>query len=477
MILTFTDEMRKQKKEKNVTQETTASAKSETLGTPTRETITPTGKPSVSEVKQSSTLTTPKKSNKKSKVNSHQVPKENTTSPPGSKANSKIKAGPKKKTKEVTTPYVKLIRDNTPSTAPKESSVSKRGVVENSETQFSKYDTLVCYAKENQETALELKQFLETECGLQVCIDLENFMPGKATTDNIIESINASRSVIFLLSHEFLNKFWAQWELKHTAYSFNASQNSGNGKKIIPLLLEECEIPNELKIYTAIKMEASGSKKDCWQKVTAAIIAEPDDYVADGHVDDHEGEDGATESGCQMTGTDVNDSGSNDDDVDDNDTDDDNSDEHDETVGDADATNEASINHDDDNSSDDSSVNSNDGSKSCSDDSDDVGNNDADNDNGVCATSDCVDDSVDEVCGDDIGTDIGEDGTVVNGEGHGNNDNFDHAVSDDVSTNDDTGNCDNAEADGSVNNVSAGDNSNNNKNSNKENAYDDIDSL
>ena len=133
------------------------------------------------------------------------------------------------------------------------------------------YDTLVCYAEGNLDIASELKEFLETKFNLEVCIDFQNFIPGKATTDNICESITSSASIIFLLSHHFLTKDFAPWELKNAVYDSSTSKN-GKCKKIIPVMLEECTVPKELEIYTAIKMEGCDSKEECWGKLAAAIL-------------------------------------------------------------------------------------------------------------------------------------------------------------------------------------------------------------
>jgi hypothetical protein len=199
--------------------------------------------------------------------------------------------------------------NSTETQPPATTNATEPDLPENSKT---KYDTLVCYAKKNREVALELKQFLESEFGLQVCIDLEHFIPGKPTTDNISESINSSGSVIFLLSPEFLKKPWAPWELKHAVYDFIESQKDGTHKKIIPVLLEKCQVPEELKIYTAIEMEGSASRRDCWKKLAAAISGtscSDDGDNSDGENGDGENGDGENGDGETNSDEDANNEG------------------------------------------------------------------------------------------------------------------------------------------------------------------------
>ena len=270
-----------------------------------------------------------KKSGKKVKLKRNQTPKENTTSPPESKAYPKVKTEPlvseSEHTREDMDPsYVKLHAvaqnpTNTPSKKlgkPQENNKSPSKAIKKEDpgkklstttpstpnpaktepTLTEQYHALVCYGEKNREIASELKTFLESECNLQVCIDFANYIPGKATTDNITESITSSGSVIFLLSPEFLEKLWAPWELKSAIYGFNASQKSKKPKKIIPVLLEECKVPDELKMYTPIKMEECDSKENCWRKLAAAVspngnYSDDDDDSADNDFDSDDDDD------------------------------------------------------------------------------------------------------------------------------------------------------------------------------------------
>ncbi|KAJ7985559.1 hypothetical protein DPEC_G00353340 [Dallia pectoralis] len=47
----------------------------------------------------------------------------------------------------------------------------------------------------------------------RLCIHERDFMPGKWIIDNIIENIESSRKVIFILSHHFVNSEWCNYEL------------------------------------------------------------------------------------------------------------------------------------------------------------------------------------------------------------------------------------------------------------------------
>ncbi|XP_046850121.1 uncharacterized protein LOC124443679 isoform X2 [Xenia sp. Carnegie-2017] len=227
---------------------TNSDPQSKSLKTPTTETS-----------KQSfKTSSVPKKSTKK------MLPKENTTSPPKPKTDAKV---------QNEEPFVKLVRNTEDKNIPKEKSdeESHNTTMGNSDTDsISKYDTFICYAKKNSDVAVELKTFLENEY-LKVCIDFENFIPGATVLDNICESINSSGSTIFLLSPAFHTKKWAKFELEKAILDYNKSRELGKLKKIIPVLLEECEVPSELEMFTEIDMKRFDSRQKGWQKLAEAI--------------------------------------------------------------------------------------------------------------------------------------------------------------------------------------------------------------
>ncbi|XP_073465437.1 LOW QUALITY PROTEIN: toll-like receptor 2 [Aquarana catesbeiana] len=58
-----------------------------------------------------------------------------------------------------------------------------------------------------------LPQLENSNPAYKVCIHERDFQPGKWIIDNIIENIEQSRKVIFILSHNFINSEWCNYEL------------------------------------------------------------------------------------------------------------------------------------------------------------------------------------------------------------------------------------------------------------------------
>ncbi len=81
-----------------------------------------------------------------------------------------------------------------------------------------KYDAFVAYctreATERKWVHLTMVPKLEGEYGLKVCIHHRDFLPGRDISDNIVDSINASRKTLLVLSPSFLDSDWCNFEVR-----------------------------------------------------------------------------------------------------------------------------------------------------------------------------------------------------------------------------------------------------------------------
>ncbi|XP_066277047.1 uncharacterized protein [Branchiostoma lanceolatum] len=83
--------------------------------------------------------------------------------------------------------------------------------------------------------------------------------PGHPITDNSIDSITNSNVVIVAISNAFLNNCWAKkeegWALLHSVKT--------GGCKMLPVLLEDCELPKELSDLETLSL---ASVKKCHEE-------------------------------------------------------------------------------------------------------------------------------------------------------------------------------------------------------------------
>lgn len=79
------------------------------------------------------------------------------------------------------------------------------------------YDAFVSYASENEDFVKNnLLPNLEENFGLRLCIHDRDFTPGKEIAANIVNAIQNSRKIVFLLSPAFLQSYWCMFEFNMT---------------------------------------------------------------------------------------------------------------------------------------------------------------------------------------------------------------------------------------------------------------------
>lgn len=104
------------------------------------------------------------------------------------------------------------------------------------------YDAFVCYSGSNIRWVTEyLLPILEEENHLHLCLHDRDFVVGNDIIDNIIDSIQQSRKVVLVLSSDFAQSQWCQFETSLAQQRLFEE----NKDVIVPILLNE--IPAELQ--------------------------------------------------------------------------------------------------------------------------------------------------------------------------------------------------------------------------------------
>ncbi|KAL3842897.1 hypothetical protein ACJMK2_020872, partial [Sinanodonta woodiana] len=115
----------------------------------------------------------------------------------------------------------------------------------------------------------ETVEKLENDFGYICCDHERDFLAGTKVFSNIQFGIKNSEKVVCVLSKEGLDSGYLGFEtqLAHKE-SIDRRENL-----LIPVLLDDCEIPDELKLLTYIDARKEISKKTWWPKLIAAIEA------------------------------------------------------------------------------------------------------------------------------------------------------------------------------------------------------------
>ena len=108
------------------------------------------------------------------------------------------------------------------------------------------YDAFVSYSNEDQQWVdAELLSHLEQKIGLKLCIHERDFTAGLPIIENIVQSLERSRSCLVILSEGYAKSEWCNFEL-NCAYQMFSEQK----RSIVVIVLEE---PSPAKLTKTMK--------------------------------------------------------------------------------------------------------------------------------------------------------------------------------------------------------------------------------
>ncbi|XP_063372293.1 toll-like receptor 3 [Cydia amplana] len=150
------------------------------------------------------------------------------------------------------------------------------------------YDVFVSYCNDDRGWILDqLLPHLETNCGVSVCLHERDFEVGLSILENIVSCMDRSRSIMLIISKEFLLSQWCQFEMHLAQHRLLETRR----EDLILVLLEE--IPRRLrpttlhylmltKTYIVYPSDASDSaKRDFWRRLGRSVTARRPDHEND----------------------------------------------------------------------------------------------------------------------------------------------------------------------------------------------------
>ena len=147
--------------------------------------------------------------------------------------------------------------------------------------QEKNYDAFIAFCHDDDEWVFDtLRPKLEDEHGFHLCIHDRDFVPGAAITENIITAIESSRRVILVLTPNFVESKWCEYEfqLAHVR-SVKEEKNF-----LIIAVLEEVDQENldkALKLYmeTNTYLKFDDNRDWFWKKMIYAMPEVPIDQL------------------------------------------------------------------------------------------------------------------------------------------------------------------------------------------------------
>jgi hypothetical protein len=138
-----------------------------------------------------------------------------------------------------------------------------------SESAGSKLIPFLCYAKENSTPVREFRERLRAEQWIDPWFDEEDILPGQMWEGSVIEAVHNSHAVIIFLSSIAVRK--EGFFHKELKLALDAAAEKPDGTIfIIPIRLDDCEVPDRLMPYQYVDYFGDEAHKD---HVYSSLIA------------------------------------------------------------------------------------------------------------------------------------------------------------------------------------------------------------
>jgi TIR domain/Domain of unknown function (DUF4384) len=131
-----------------------------------------------------------------------------------------------------------------------------------------KYDVFISYSHLDRSWVVhELLPALES-AGLSVIIDYRDFTPGVPAFTNMERALQSSRHTLVVLTPRWVKSQWTEFE----GLLLGMSDPSARKRKLIPLLLEDCEVPPRIGILTHADLRASSQRVAELHRVIQSLL-------------------------------------------------------------------------------------------------------------------------------------------------------------------------------------------------------------
>jgi hypothetical protein len=135
-----------------------------------------------------------------------------------------------------------------------------------SEDEF-KYNVFISYSHKDEEWVVDTLLPTLEKTGLKVCIDFRDFVPGKPSRHNMRDACKESAYTLLVMTPAWLASEWTEFE---SLLAF-LHDPSGNRQRTIPILLEKCDMPEDIRIFTYIDFTRKDREDVEWQRLFKAL--------------------------------------------------------------------------------------------------------------------------------------------------------------------------------------------------------------
>ncbi len=133
-----------------------------------------------------------------------------------------------------------------------------------------KYDVFISYSHRDEKWVVDTLLLELENAGLKVCIDFRDFIPGKPSRHNMRDACKESKYTVLVMTPAWMASEWTEFE---GLLSF-LHDPSGKHQRTIPILLEKCQTPEDIQIFTYIDFTRTDRVEIAWKQLLSSLGAQ-----------------------------------------------------------------------------------------------------------------------------------------------------------------------------------------------------------
>jgi len=139
-------------------------------------------------------------------------------------------------------------------------------------TEEFRYDVFISYSHADEDWVVKTLLPRLEAAGLKVCIDYRDFDAGKPSIINMEDAVDQSRYTLLVLTPNWTGSDWTGFE----SVLVQTDDPLGRRQKMIPLMLEKCELPKRIKTLTYVDFTRPDRAEIAWTQLLTALGKPPE---------------------------------------------------------------------------------------------------------------------------------------------------------------------------------------------------------
>ncbi len=132
-----------------------------------------------------------------------------------------------------------------------------------------RYDAFISYSHHDQAWVANVLLPRLEGAGLRICLDTRDFEVGAPALTNMENAVQQSRKTLLVLTPDWVASEWTNFE----SLLLQTADPIGRGRRILPLLVRDCTLPDRLRIFTYLDLRDPADLDRQMARLLAALHA------------------------------------------------------------------------------------------------------------------------------------------------------------------------------------------------------------